>query len=57
VIEPAPVPSAAPLSDEAVEKVALDMTIAFMKAAVADKARFPLKDANTYIARTTPISC
>jgi hypothetical protein len=42
--EPAVLASAAPLSDEAAEKVALEVTIAFMKAAVADKARFPLKD-------------
>lgn len=54
VREPAPVASAAPLSDEAAEKVALDMTIVFMKAAVADKARFPLKDAKTYTAEDDP---
>lgn len=52
--DPAPVASAAPLSDEAAEKVALDVTIAFMKAAVADKARFPLKDAKTYTAEDDP---
>jgi hypothetical protein len=54
VIEPAPVASAAPLSDEAAEKVALETAIAFMKAAVADKARFPVKDATTYTAETDP---
>lgn len=54
-LEPAaPVASAAPLSDEAAEKVALEVTIAFMKAAVADKVRFPLKDAKTYTAEDDP---
>jgi hypothetical protein len=50
----APAASAAPLSDEAAEKVALDTEIAFLKAAVADKARFPVKDATTYTAETDP---
>jgi len=54
VPEPAPVASAAPLSDEAAEKVALETAIAFMKAAVADKARFPVKDSTNYTADTDP---
>ncbi len=44
----------APLSDEAAEKMALDTTIAFMKTAVADKQRFPMKDAKNYTADDDP---
>ena len=49
-----PAASAVPLSDAEAEKVALDTAIAFMKTAVADKPRFPLKDAVTYTADTDP---
>ncbi len=50
----APPAAAPPLSDTEAEKVALDTEIAFMKAAVADKPRYPVKDAVTYTADTDP---
>lgn len=47
-------PAPAPLSDTEAEKVALDTEIAFMKAAVADKKKFPVKDTTIFTAETDP---
>ncbi|HMJ15111.1 MAG TPA: hypothetical protein VK524_27040 [Polyangiaceae bacterium] len=53
-IAPAAPSAAAPESDEQAEKVALDTTIAFLKGANADKARFRLKDIVQYDENTDP---